>query len=188
MKKAKCNPHDIVGKTIGPYKVSKYLGAEQKYASNIKPNGNKIHMYELVCTKCGYVRKPVERCAVLHPHTQCKRCSLLVIQQNIDREKLFSETLVEALEDNRQNKKALSTNVSTGIKRYSISKQKRGYVHQVRFQIDGVIYQLAYKQGRDLDELIPEFVELANEDNEVMSHGKEYFKWWYENIFKKNSK
>lgn len=189
------NPEDIVGKVFGVYKVNKYIGQRRGQARNGKC-GPLEHLYEVECTVCGSkrisTRNTVKR-IYTRKRKKCIICHGRTLLDNVDKKELYTVCHEKAMDTWRENKAPSSDNVSTGIKRYSISflksrcKGTGEYTHRVEISVDGKSYVLLRIYDKS-DRLLPECVELANELNEVMSHGKGYFYWWYENIFKKNPK
>lgn len=187
------NVNDVVGKIYGAYEVTRYLGCEQKDGKQ------KVYWYECRCKECGKkIRIRRSQLKSKKQHQRCVHCDRPTEQHMIEMRSKIKERSIqkdgiaqEMIEQKRKCTKPMVTNVSTGIKHYNITKiqTKCGctYRHVVVCTVDGSVTCLFRKNVADRQPL-NECVEIANELNGAMSRGKEYFKWWYKNVSKKNSK
>lgn len=180
--------NDIVGKVIGPYRVDEYIGVKRIKCS-AREKGNQVHLYKTTCIKCGNIKIRQRGSIMFQKGEDCEICHINAIRDKVDRDRLFNEILPKEREISRRSKKAYKSNKSTGIKRYCISVSKRyGFEHAVSCLVDGKTYKLLVIFDKHNDKPLPVCVDAANELNEALSHGKEYFKTWYAqnvNKFKK---
>lgn len=177
------DPTDIVGKQFGPYKVDKYLGIERSGQCKGRKYGNQFHMYSVVCTTCGYVRK-ASRGAIIHQRgVKCRAChsSFVWSRLSVERKKEVIDRVCspKARENLRTRSEPYKNNKSTGIKRYHISKTKNGYLHTICCTVDKKRYIIVNMVLKNIDKPFPELVEVANELNKIIAGGKENFKQWY---------
>lgn len=174
-----------VGKIYGCYKVLEFLGEKSSGKAQYK------FLYKVQCTNCGSVRTltwDVLRGKNNLKRTRCKKCFRVGICTCPEEARNWSvEKRTKAIENTRQNGRANSNNVSSGIKHYYI-QQLRGnrYIHSIRCQIDGVVYTIRCKSTNDVKDV--ESTVLAQELNRVIKEGgKEAFKEWYKENSKKFS-
>lgn len=182
--------NDIIGARYGKCCiVDEYAGVKEfRYDGSDKPV--KAHMYKVHCELCGGT-SIIKRSSIIKASRrdgiQCKHCAASNVAKTYF---VKEEVKVRAIENGRTNGRANVSNMSTGIKHYSISKRIRHcgnseyvrYTYQVKCIVDGVEYKIAQCERGTYD--INIFLGIANELNDVLKNGKEAFYEWYKD-FKK---
>lgn len=159
--------NDIVGKTFGAYRVIKYNGVRKSPKCGRQVNVP-YHMYEVECIECGKRSEAVRGSIISCKFKSCKSCYIKNhVQHYVD--------------EKRKSSVPYSNNSSTGIKRYSISKKYKCCEHVVSCTVDGKRYYY-FREYVETSDLLPDAVSIANELNQVLSAGKEYFYEWNKNF------
>lgn len=165
LRKSRIDLNDIVGQKFGNKIVLEYVGSA--YVDGAK----QITRYYIVeCLICGNRRVVGRHQAKDERIGMCRTCK---------QQKLMAETDLQAkvTEVYRMRTVARKNNFSTGIKRYQKTKTKFGYQHRVSCKVDKKRYEFINKTVT-YEGLVEECVIIANELNQVLSHGKEYFHQW----------
>lgn len=169
--------NDIVGQVFGTYKVIRYVGCKRSKPNGRQIHGNVVHQYDVQCTTCGRVHVS-SRSSILHQYNfgkKCRVCNMMeIVKQNGSGAK---EKMVESW---RMKNDPNNNNLTTGVKRYSISrcKGRKDYMHRVECVVDYKRYIIKMRREDTMDPL-PEYISVAGELNNVLEGGKEKFLEWY---------
>ena len=187
------NPQDLVGATFRGVKVICYLNASPYWT---KSNKRYKYEYQVQCLECDditiHTRAGLLAMMKRNSGCGCKKCNTkhrrAKMQAHIDRQKQAASQIRAWDERNQQTQKASKTNLSTGIRHYTIVQAKRHNVAQeiidYRHVVGVTIARKHYKlYDRVLDTPSPHYqpANLASELNNILLQGgKEAFLEWYE--------
>lgn len=153
---------DCIGETIKGYELLEY------YTDYIDPSTGVSKKYgcKVRCCNCNreYIMPAQRLSAKKVPY--CRKCAYTLVG-------------IKRVDESYLKEKAYKSNISAGIKHYSVTLYKGRYKHRIYVVIDSKAYKIC---NVVLNKSVnSEIVKLAHRVNEVLTHkGKEGFLEWYQ--------